>query len=347
MRRLNRKEEYHSSVNFEFTDFSNVEKLIDELLVKIDILAKDKEFDTFAIGFSWPKISEEQLDELKKSVQYSLIDKIETKYNKKVDFEAYGAYFLVDFDKKQVLLRLKSVFVMGNYCKFSRLLAQTTHFCRRCRGHGCSECTNGLESAESVEQLLAGVFVPEFCAKQLKFHGAGREDVDVLMLGKGRPFVVEILQPVVRNIDLKKLEASINKKFDKKLSVNGLVIVPKSEVAIVKNAEHEKIYSAIVTCESVPEIKKIILNEKILVDQRTPVRVEKRRADLVRKKEVTLLEIKQIKDNEKEFELKMKTSHGTYVKEFISGDDERSIPSISSILGIKCKCTQLDVLEIC
>ena len=345
MRRLNRKEEYHSSVNFEFTDFSNVEKLIDELLVKIDILAKDKEFDTFAIGFSWPKISEEQLDELKKSVQYSLIDKIETKYNKKVDFEAYGAYFLVDFDKKQVLLRLKSVFVMGNYCKFSRLLAQTTHFCRRCRGHGCSECTNGLESAESVEQLLAGVFVPEFCAKQLKFHGAGREDVDVLMLGKGRPFVVEILQPVVRNIDLKKLEASINKKFDKKLSVNGLVIVPKSEVAIVKNAEHEKIYSAIVTCESVPEIKKIILNEKILVDQRTPVRVEKRRADIVRKKEVILLETKTLSQNE--FELKMKTSHGTYVKEFISGDGGRSIPSISSMLGVKCFCKQLDVLEIC
>jgi len=347
MRRLNRKEEYHSSVDFEFNDFANPENLINELLVKIDSLAENKEFNTFAIGFSWPVISEDELDELKKSLQYSLIAKIEAKYDKKVDFEASEAYFLVDFVKKQVLLRLKSVFVMGNYCKFSRVLAQTTHFCRRCRGHGCDACTNGLESEESVEQLLAGVFVPEFGAKQLKFHGAGREDVDVLMLGKGRPFVVEILQPLVRNLDLKKLEEQINKKFKGKISVSGLIIVPKSEVAIVKNAEHEKIYSAIVTCESVPEIKKIILNKKILVDQRTPVRVEKRRADLVRKKEVTLLEVKQIKNNQNEFEIKMKTSHGTYVKEFISGDEERSVPSISSILGIKCKCIQLDVLEIC
>ena len=174
MRRLNIKLEYHSVIDFEFNDFSNIKKLINELLIKVDILAKNKEFDTFAIGFSWPKISQEQLDELKKSLQYSLIAKIEAKYDKKVDFESSEAYFLVDFDKKQVLLRLKSVFVMGYYCKFSRVLAQTTHFCRRCKGHGCSECMGGLESEESVEQLLAKVFVPEFGAKQLKFHGAGR-----------------------------------------------------------------------------------------------------------------------------------------------------------------------------
>jgi len=345
MRRLNRKEEYHSMVDFEFTKFSDIGLLVNELLFKIDILAQDKEFDTFAIGFSWPKISEEQLDELKRSLQYTLIAKIEAKYDKKVDFEAYGAYFLVDFNKKQVLLRLKSVFVMGNYCKFSRVLAQTTHFCRYCRGHGCNKCTGGLESEESVEQLLAKVFVPEFKAKQLKFHGAGREDVDVLMLGKGRPFVVEILQPKIRNLDLIKLGEKVNTLFDGQISISGLKFVPKSEVAIVKNAEHEKIYLAIVSCEKKPNLKKFKMGEKILVDQRTPVRVEKRRADIIRKKEITLLGTKKISDIE--FELKMKTSHGTYVKEFISGDGERSVPSISSILGIKCFCKQLDVLEIC
>jgi tRNA pseudouridine synthase 10 len=56
------------------------------------------------------------------------------------------------------------------------------------------------------------------------------------------------------------------------------------------------------------------------------------------------LEIKKI--GEKSFELKLKTSHGTYVKEFISGDDGRTVPSVSSLLNLKCECKQLDVLEI-
>ena len=42
----------------------------------------------------------------------------------------------------------------------------------------------------------------------------------------------------------------------------------------------------------------------------------------------------------------LKTSHGTYVKEFISGDDNRTKPSVSEILGVPCYCEKLDVLEI-
>ena len=344
MRRYNQKEEYYSTINFEFNDFSEPEKLVLELVDKISILSNSVEFNSFGIGFSWPKISEEELDKLKKSVQYSLIVKIEAKFEKKVDFGAHDAYFLVDFNKKEVFLRLMQVFVKGNYCKFSRSIAQTTHFCRFCRGGGCEKCTGGLKTIASVEQLLAEIFLPEFGAKQLKFHGAGREDVDVLMLGNGRPFVVELIQPQKRIRDLKKIGKKINEKFKEKISVNSLELVEKGKVAEVKNSVHEKIYLAKVLCESEPNLELLKVDKLINVEQRTPVRVEKRRTDMVRKKEVTILEVKKI--NEKEFGLKIKTSHGTYVKEFISGDDGRSIPSISSMLGIKCECTQLDVLKI-
>jgi len=62
-----------------------------------------------------------------------------------------------------------------------------------------------------------------------------------------------------------------------------------------------------------------------------------------REKEVTILEVES-KGNE--FLLKLKTSHGTYVKEFISGDEEKTLPNISSILKQKCVCKELSVLEI-
>jgi tRNA pseudouridine synthase 10 len=345
MHRVNRKEEYHSNVEFEYSNFENTDMLVTQLVDKITHLADNKDFDTFAIGFSWPKILEEELDELKKTLQYSLITKIEATFDKKVNFDSQGAYFLVDFNKKQVFLRLKSLFVRGNYCKFSRNIAQTTHFCKYCRGHGCTKCTGGLTTQVSVEQILTSYFLPEFAALQLKFHGGGREDVDVLMLGEGRPFVVELLQPEKKVVNLKKLEEKINSGSKEKISVNSLELVEKEEVVNVKNSIHEKVYSLVIACEDKFDLNKIKINEKIMVEQRTPVRVEKRRADLVRKKEITIQKANII--NENEFEIEIKTTHGTYVKEFVSGDAGRSVPSISSMLKVSCTCKQLDVLKIC
>jgi tRNA pseudouridine synthase 10 len=43
----------------------------------------------------------------------------------------------------------------------------------------------------------------------------------------------------------------------------------------------------------------------------------------------------------------LKTSAGTYVKEFVHGDDGRTKPSLSSLLDCNsAKCISLDVLEI-
>jgi tRNA pseudouridine synthase 10 len=37
---------------------------------------------------------------------------------------------------------------------------------------------------------------------------------------------------------------------------------------------------------------------------------------------------------------------GTYIKELISGDNGKTQPNISEIIGIPCKVTELDVIEI-
>ncbi len=50
--------------------------------------------------------------------------------------------------------------------------------------------------------------------------------------------------------------------------------------------------------------------------------------------------------DEGQWELCLKTQHGTYVKEAISGEDGMTRPSISSILGVTAECVELDVLAI-
>lgn len=48
----------------------------------------------------------------------------------------------------------------------------------------------------------------------------------------------------------------------------------------------------------------------------------------------------------KEASLTIKTESGTYIKELISSDNGRTKPSISEILGMKCKVKELDVLGV-
>ncbi|MFA5357746.1 MAG: tRNA pseudouridine(54/55) synthase Pus10 [archaeon] len=311
--------------------YESPENAVTILISIAEKLSGSKEFSSFKVSFSWPKtgLSDSDISHLKRTVQYCLTKELEQKLGKKPDFRSPEAEFLFDFCKNRAFLRLSALYIEGKYCKFSRQIANTKK-----------------SGFESVESLLNSGLLSNFKSQFGIMHGAGREDTDVLMLGSGRPFVLELLQPEIRSVNLPFIEKEINKQFEGKISVNSLKFVSKSAVAPLKNTLHEKIYSALVSCFSKPNLKKLetLLNKKISISQRTPLRVSKRRSDLVRKKEVEFLEVKAI--DEKSFELKLKTSHGTYVKEFISGDGGRTTPSVSSFLGLKCGCAWLDVLEI-
>ncbi|MDD4185344.1 MAG: tRNA pseudouridine(54/55) synthase Pus10, partial [Candidatus Methanomethylophilaceae archaeon] len=77
---------------------------------------------------------------------------------------------------------------------------------------------------------------------------------------------------------------------------------------------------------------------------RTPRRVEHRRADLIRKRRILWVEAEMADDGT--FDLTLETESGTYVKEFVSGDEGRSIPSFSEALGVGCVVEALDVIAI-
>ena len=80
------------------------------------------------------------------------------------------------------------------------------------------------------------------------------------------------------------------------------------------------------------------------MSQRTPQRVEHRRADLVRKRTIYWVKAENI--GEDTFELTLETESGTYVKEFVSGDEGRTQPNFSDTLGTKCVVETLDVIAI-
>ncbi|MEK6959303.1 MAG: tRNA pseudouridine(54/55) synthase Pus10 [archaeon] len=340
--------EHHMSSDFKIEplDFVFEGIMIEKLMNKIKELTKDIEYETFKLGAIWYDNEDKKISDLRREIQGRLIFEMRDTFGKKPDFSNFDLDILVDFAKEKIFIKIAPAFVKGKYCKFSRSIAQTEYFCNKCKGLGCWYCKGtGHFSEESVEQLMGQVMVKYFKAKGLVIHGAGREDMDVLMLGKGRPFVAELLAPEVRHPDLKKIGLEINKTFKEKISINSLEFCTLNDVSPTKDDPHDKIYRAIVSCKEEPDLSKLKIGQEMKVIQKTPTRVAKRRANLDRAKKVTILKIDQT--SKKELVIELKTSHGTYVKEFISGDAEKTKPSIAAILGIQCECEQLDVVEIC
>lgn len=64
----------------------------------------------------------------------------------------------------------------------------------------------------SVQEIIADVIFPDFKADFYKFHAAGREDIDVRMLGKGRPFMLELsnARTILSTEEIQKMEQCIN-----------------------------------------------------------------------------------------------------------------------------------------
>ena len=338
------------------------DKLDEDLYDKIDakINQLGVEFDTFLVGSQIPKDIQKRDEELsekfnlgvetiKKEVNRLIGLGIWERYDKEAEFERQDIVFNIDLTKKpKVRIQINPLYIEGKYNKYKRGIPQTKWPCTKCKGRGCEECNyTGKQYPESVEELISEHFLKLTKGREAKFHGAGREDIDVLMLGSGRPFVLEIKEPKIRNIDLASIEEKINHINEGKTSYHNLHVCERRRKAEIKQSSPDtyKVYNALVKCDGEIDMDKLEqikdLNE---FHQQTPQRVLRRRADKVRIKHVLDLSYEMIDDTS--FNMRIKTEGGLYIKELISGDDGRSKPNISEILGVNAICEQLDVIEV-
>jgi tRNA pseudouridine synthase 10 len=147
--------------------------------------------------------------------------------------------------------------------------------------------------------------------------------------------------------DLLEVENNINNNEKEKIKISNLKITEKEKVAEIKNEKYFKKYKVTAECETEinqEDLDKIKINQEFKIKQFTPKRVAKRRALITRERSIEILDVK--KNNNTIFEIEIKAEAGLYVKEFISGEGEKTRPSISEIIGINCKCIKLDVTWI-
>ncbi len=245
--------------------------------------------------------------------------------------------------------RVKAYFE-GRYRKYDRELPQTVFFCPECkgRGKGCKRCDGyGKLTRDSVQELIARIALRRFRSYKCKFHGGGREDVNVRMLGDGRPFVFEVINPKEARPDLAEIETVFNEVYEGRAELLDLCWSTKRRVAEIKEAKCSKKYRARVQVDGgLKEEDQALLNGRgrIELHQRTPGRVAHRRADKERIRWMELVSVEGADDNH--LEVVIHAAHGTYIKEAISGDDERTRPSLAGMLDRPCTCVELDVVGI-
>lgn len=331
--------------------------LIERIINKID--EENIEFSTFLVGCRvLPEILDKEeeiqksleldVENIKKEINREIGKKLESRLYKEVDFDSPNIVIMADFVNDEIDIQINPIFIEGRYRKLIRGIPQTKWPCRKCRGKGCPSCDyTGKQYQETVEELISPKAVELGHGSGSKFHGAGREDIDVKMLGNGRPFVLEIKEPKVRDLDLEILQEKINEFAGGKVEVNDLKFVGKNRKGLIKNSSTEtyKVYRAIVELENdIKEDNLNILNSLDIIKQRTPIRVSHRRADKIRTRKVKKIDVKFIDPHK--FEMLVECEGGLYIKELISGDEDRTKPSVSEILGIKAYCTQLDVMGV-
>ena len=303
------------------------------------------QYDTFLIG----SVFDEQALEKEKIIQErfgNLGESIKKEFNRE-----FGKFFSdrtgkeVNFDDPDIMivvntkydfadLQVKSLFISGKYRKFRRDLPQTRWI-------------HKMNNDESVEYYIGKPLNEIAGGSNFHLHAAGREDVDVRMLGNGREFVMESVEPRIRKVSLEELESKINNSGSG-VEVLDLGFSTRKRVKELKLSNNSKTYSVLIEGDSRLEKERLsgVLDGLVgkVIYQRTPLRVAVRRADLIRERSIRESAIEQVTG--KTATLLLKAESGMYIKELVNGDNQRTNPSLSSEYGESLAVAELDVVEI-
>ncbi len=341
---------------------SNRFDIRNDLARKAVQLLEEFEYNNFLVGTELPAKVAEREDEFRATFEVTCGENMRNEFGrligkevaqqtgKDVEFRRPEMVVLVNPFQELVSLQANPLFVGGRYRKLVRDIPQSKWFCSSCHGKGCEKCNwTGKMYQESVQEIIEEPFLKATSGLKASFHASGREDIDARMLGRGRPFVIEITRPKKRFVNLKQLQKEVNARGRGKVQVSSMEFADKTVVRKLKKGESkQKEYRVLIEFENQVAAKDLRCLEKelanVMIKQQTPLRVVHRRADMIREKYIYEVNVKKL--SRKKAEMKIRCQGGLYVKELVTGDEGRTIPSVSAILSNKAKPMKLDVLNV-
>jgi tRNA pseudouridine synthase 10 len=308
---------------------------LDNSCNKIIEATKNYQYDTFLIGLTLDHSFYDNEDKFrsrfrirgKENIKTSLIREIRRKFGnfskKKIDLHSPDITINVQIGKKfQTIVSVSSstLIVRGRYNKIKRFQISSKN-----------SINDVLEvNQRHIEKILKREVLHQFHSDSIVFWPIGKEEPKTLVLGNGRPFYLSI-------------------KNSKKISFRHSILI-KSDGILFNLIEK---VSALPT--SVPLFAKKVL---ILISFQDKMEISdlKKFADsgimmveLIKRRRKNwklIYEMKFKLKSPKKLELIMTCDNGLPVRRFIDGGDDDIYPTLDQILGLKCHCDKIDILDI-
>eukprot|EP00045_Choanoeca_perplexa_P005034 m.42570 g.42570 ORF g.42570 m.42570 type:complete len:484 (-) comp12893_c0_seq2:104-1555(-) len=235
-----------------------------------------------------------------------------------------------------------SAYIGGRYNKYARDVPQSPWF-----------IDGERKGRSSVEEVIREPLLALTNSRKANLISAGREDIDVRMLGQGRPFAMEMEVPLTATVtqaQLDDIQTAIN-AAQPDVQVRDLTLITSIEAvdALKASAESKrKSYSCPIWCSSLLTDEAIAtFNQlgEVTIAQKTPVRVLHRRSLANRPRTIYSLKLSAL-DTPHFYMLELITQSGTYIKEFVHGDYGRTRPSVGDLLQCQADIVALDVMDV-
>ncbi len=314
---------------------------IDEVLALVLDALKAYQFKTFLIGAMLPSQMLEREDEVRARFKIKGTESIKSdltkqlgkllgsKTRKNVDYRRPDVIINIDVANRQIIARSRAIYLFGRYVKKVRGLNQKQERCKFCGGKGCMQCNGtGLSGFDSVEGIIVKKLIDAFKCDSAKFAWVGGEDKDSLVLDKGRPFFVKVINPRSRFAKPTRMSFShgVKAKFIKeveRLPDNPLKF--KVKVKMIIECERSIDDSAL---ERLKQLDK----SSVKFVGKNSREVSKNIHEFNAKASNSTLEVLMLADG------------GLTIKQFVNGDDIE--PSISQLVGCKATCKSFDILSV-
>ena len=240
----------------------------------------------------------------------------------------------------------RPVYLGGRYLKWRRGVPQSPWF-----------ADGGVVGEGSVQTSLETFALAAFKSRGCRLNSAGREDMDVRMLGGGRPFILEVHDPrrptaFEEESERRAMESALANADDGAVTATNIHPVPREAYITMHegSAEKRKTYSAVCWASRAlteSDLRRLTTTASgLTVQQKTPTRVLHRRTSATRPRVIHDAKASAVAGAPKFFLLELNTQAGTYIKEFVHGDFGRTSPSVGEILGCEADILQLDVTDI-
>jgi len=301
------------------------------------------QFHSFAIGMSIPAGLQEREDELRSNLKLQGRETIKTQaarliaeedsliLRKKLDKMSPDLTAVVSMADCGVSVMSRSLFFYGRYTKPSGI-TQKRVACRLCFGRGCVKCRmTGFQKGISVESQLRTWFSGKCGSGRMTFTWIGSEDRESKVFPPGRPFVVELKNPVKREIP---------KRFSLR-SGRGTISVSRGKMLPSRPTSLPAFrFRTLIKATAAETVERDRLEAVGRIFRRGVVRFNRPHE----KPTTKMVYLAKARGRGRNLVIEALLDGGLPVKRFVSG--ELVTPSVSEVLKTEVRCRSFDICEV-